>query len=167
MENLSANGCKPRVRKRKVRVERYRLHVKLLCSLVILQQRVGIPRDLISSQIKYISIRILRGLGCHSRLLIRTQRSAQSFGDFTGQFALQSQRVSEGAVVMVRPDLSGALCIDQLHVDDYPITFPPHTALEDICHAKRFADGAQILCRSVAKLHHRRTADHSEVFDLC
>src|ERR1700704_7140689 len=100
--------------KRKVRVEGDRLHVKLLCSLVILQQRVGIPRDLISSQIKYISIRVLRGLGCHSRLLIRTQGSTQSVGDFTGQLALQSQRISQGAVVTIRPDLPGALRVDQL-----------------------------------------------------
>src|SRR5436190_2178730 len=68
---------------------------------------------------------------------------------------------------MVRPDLSGALGIDQLHVDHYAVTLPPHTTLQDICHAKRFTDGAQVLCCSVAKLHHRRTADDSEIFDLC
>jgi hypothetical protein len=37
MENLGTNRRKPRVGKRKVRIERYRLQVKLLCGLVILQ----------------------------------------------------------------------------------------------------------------------------------
>ncbi len=167
MENLGTNRGQPGVGKRKVRVERNRLHVKLLRCFVILQQRVGVSRDLIRPQIEHICIRILRRLGCYSRLLIRTQRSAQSIGDFTGQLALQSQRISQSAVVTVRPDLPGTLRIDQLHIDHYPVPFPPHTTLKDICHAKRFADLPQVLLRDVAKLHHRRTASDPEIFDLC
>src|SRR4029077_375348 len=167
MENLSANRCKPRMGKRKVRVERDRLHVKLLCSLVILQQRVRISGDLIRPQIKHIGIRVLRWLGCYSRLLIRTERSAQSVGDFTGQLPLQPQRISQRTVVTLRPDLPGALRIDQLHVDDYPVTFPPHTALKDIRDAKQLTDPAQVLRSGIAKLHYRRPADDPEVFDLC
>ena len=47
MENLGTNGGKPRVGKGKVRVERNRLHVKLLRGFVILQQCVGVSRELI------------------------------------------------------------------------------------------------------------------------
>src|SRR5581483_8267564 len=112
-------------------------------------------------------IRILRWPGCHSRLLIRTEGSAQSVGDFAGQFALQSQRISQGTVVTVRPDLPGALRIDQLHVDHDSIAFSPHTALKNIRYAKRLSDLAQVLRCDVAKLHYRGTANDSEIFDLC
>ena len=54
-----------------------------------------------------------------------------------------------------------------MHVDHYPITFPPNAALEDIRYTECFADLAQVLLGDIAKLHHRRTADDPEVFDLC
>src|SRR4029077_2896765 len=76
MENLSTNGRKSSMGKREIRVERDRLHVKLLGGFVILEHHVGVSRDLIRPQIKHICIRILGGLGCYSCLLIRTQRSA-------------------------------------------------------------------------------------------
>ena len=42
MKNLRAYRSEPCVGQCKIRIERDRLHVKLLCSFVILQQRVGI-----------------------------------------------------------------------------------------------------------------------------
>jgi hypothetical protein len=81
---------------------------------------------------------------------------------------LQSQRVSQGAVVTVRPYLPGTLRIDQLHVDGLPDPLPvAHCPRGRFATAKGFADSAQVLRCGIAKLHHRRTTDDPQVFDLC
>ena len=82
MEDLSANRRKLGVGKRKIRVEGDRLHIKLLRRLVILQQRVGISRDLIRSQIKNVCLRVLRWFRFHPRFLIRAESDAKRLGYF-------------------------------------------------------------------------------------
>src|SRR6266487_5945202 len=51
-ENFSTNRCEPRMSECEIWVQFDCLHVKLLASLVILQQRIGIAGNLIRAQIK-------------------------------------------------------------------------------------------------------------------
>src|SRR4029453_6795665 len=62
-EDLSANRRKPRVSEREIRIELDRLSVKLLGSLVTLQQRIGILGDLVRTQVKNVRVGVLRRLG--------------------------------------------------------------------------------------------------------
>src|SRR5439155_16959198 len=58
-EDLSTNRRQPRVSEREIRIEFDRLSVKLLGSLVILQQRIGIFGDLVRAQVKNVRVGVL------------------------------------------------------------------------------------------------------------
>ncbi len=90
MINLRSSRCQPRMREREIWIERDRLDIKLLCFFEILQQGVGIARNLICPQIKNVSFRILRRFRFHSRFLIRTKSDAEGLGDFGREFPLQA-----------------------------------------------------------------------------
>jgi hypothetical protein len=112
MENLCANRRQSSVSERKIRVQRNCLHVKLLGGLVILQERVGISRDLICAQIEHVCIRVLRRLRFHPRFLFPTKSDTKSIGNFGSQLSLQPKRINECTVVTVCPHMSIVQRID-------------------------------------------------------
>ena len=152
--------------KREIRVECNRLHEELLGSFVILQERVGISRDLVRPQIKHVRIGVLCRLCCNSRFFIRAQVCAESVCDFARQLSLQSKRVNERSVVPICPDVAVVARVDQLDVHHDPISFPPDAAFKYICGSKCLCDLAQVSRAAVAELYDRRTADDPKLFDL-
>ncbi len=78
------------MRQREIRIERDRLVVELLGLFEILQQGVGIARDLVRSQVKNISFRALRRFRFYSCFFIRTKSDAKGFRNFGGEFTLQA-----------------------------------------------------------------------------
>ncbi len=78
------------MRERELWIERDRLDVELLGLLEILQQGVGIARNLVCPQIKNISFRVLRRFCFHPRFFIRTESDAERLGNFGREFTLQA-----------------------------------------------------------------------------
>src|SRR6266480_1199036 len=166
MENLRANRRQSRVSEREIWVERNRLHEKLLGSLIILQERVGISRDLVRPQVKHVGIRVLCRLDRHSRFFIRAQVCAESVCDFARQLPLQSKRVNKSSVVPICPDVAVIARVDELDVHHHPIAFPPDTAFKYICNPQCLCDLAQVSRGAVTELYDRRTANKPKLFDL-
>ena len=68
--------------KRKIRIELDCLRIKLLGGLVILQQRVGISRDLVRAQIKHVRIGVLRRFRGNPCFFLLAERRPERVGNF-------------------------------------------------------------------------------------
>ena len=59
-----------------------------------------------------------------------------------------------------------ALCVDELHRNADMVVGATNAAFENIGHPKLLSDLAQVARDAALVLHHRRPANHFEIFDL-
>ena len=141
------------------------LHVKLLGSLVILQQRIGIAGDLIRAQIKNVRIRISGRFGGNELLFLASQCCSQLLSDGLGDFAFDRKNVRQFAIKRVRPNMGIVSGLDQLNVHPNGIATLLYTSFQNVSYAKLLRNLRQVV-RSAFVMLRRRTRDHLQIGDL-
>ena len=114
-----------------------------------------------------VRIGVLRRFGGGPLFFLLAKRCPKSVGNFTGQFSLQTERISQSTVVTVCPNCR--LFRASINCTFTTIRSPSLRTLP----SRMFVTPSflpiwrRFWCRDVTKPHHRRTTDHSEFFDLC
>src|SRR5881392_2590667 len=78
-------------------IKRRCLHVELLRRDVIMRPKRG--------QVKHVGLRVSSGSGIKARLFFRSEFRFQRARNLYGQLTLKADRIGDGAIVTVRPDV--------------------------------------------------------------
>ena len=84
--------------------------------------------------------------------------------DVHGEFVLEPENVVERAVVVVGPDKSGGLSVDELAAQPEMVSNPPHTAVEQVAYAQFLPDNSSLRCPPFVD-HRRVVRDDQQPLD--
>src|SRR5207244_8502105 len=113
-------------------IKRDGLHVDLLRLDIICSPK---PR-----KVQHVGLRVSSGSGIKTRPFFRSEFRFQRARNLCGQLALKANRIGDGAVVALRPDVAVVACVDQLDVEEHAVARTADASFENICYAQRPAD---------------------------
>ena len=143
--NPRDRGGEPRMSQRERWVVLDRFAIKLLGHAVIFEQTIGIRFVRTRLEVEHVSVRVLGRLGFHADFFLGAQGGAQLRGNLRGEFALQTERIRQRAIVTIGPDMVIVARIDELHAHDHAIFSPAHTSFQHVDHAEGLRNLPQII----------------------
>src|SRR3989338_4106291 len=120
----------------------YSLH-ELLGNLEVLRVRAGSTLVVVRLEIKQVRLGVGRRSRSQSLLLGALQRRTHGHRDLLRDVALDGERVIQGAVVPLGPEVGIAQRINQLHAHPQPSPANLHASLHDAPHAEVVRDLAE------------------------
>ncbi len=114
MEYRRAQGRQPGVRKGENWVQRDRLGVAFPRGLVILQETIGIFRDLICLQVKHVCFRAVRRLGGYPNFSSVVRFARRTSAISPANSPCSPSESDERAIVAIRPQVAISCRADQL-----------------------------------------------------
>ena len=79
---------------------------------------------------------------------------------------MEANRIGDGPVVTLRPDVAVVACVDQLDVDEHAVARAADAPFKNVRHAQRLADLTHIAHAGFFINHHARAADDFQVVNL-
>src|SRR5437764_2619814 len=133
------------MRQSKLRIECNRLGIELIdCGVIFGGRRFRILLIIESSEINDVSVWIVGRLRSETCLFRQTQLCLELRRDLGSELSLESNRIGDGAVVTLRPDVAIIARVDQLHANKRAITVAPYRPFQNMIHSERLRDLPQI-----------------------